>query len=252
MRYFFEIAYKGTNYHGWQRQPNVVTVQEVVELGLSKILRENITIIGSGRTDTGVHCEQQYFHINPDQHIEELEILLFKINNYLPKDIAIKRIFQVDENTHARFSASSRSYQYRINQVKNPFSDELYNFFDRPLNIITMNKAAALLLGKKDFESFSRVKTDVSNFFCEITEAYWVQEGDNLIFNITANRFLRGMVRAIVGSLMEVGQGKYGATDFEKIIKGKNRKLAGASALAQGLFLTNVQYPETIFVSNDL
>ncbi len=246
MRYFFEIAYKGTNYHGWQRQPNVVTIQEVVEQGLSKILRENITIIGSGRTDTGVHCEQQYFHINPDQNIEEPELLLYKINNYLPKDIAIKRIFLVDDNAHARFSAVSRSYQYRINQTKNPFTNKLYNFFDRPLNIITMNKAAALLLGKKDFESFSRVKTDVSNFYCEITEAYWVQEGDNLIFNITANRFLRGMVRAIVGSLLEVGQGKYGAIEFEKIIEGKDRKLAGSSALAQGLFLTKVEYPPHI------
>ncbi|HNP18441.1 MAG TPA: tRNA pseudouridine(38-40) synthase TruA [Fulvivirga sp.] len=246
MRYFFEIAYKGTNYHGWQRQPNVATVQEIVEIGLSKILRENITILGSGRTDTGVHCEQQYFHVEPDTEIPDPDDLLFKINSYLPKDIAIKRIVEVDDDAHARFSATSRSYEYRICLLKNPFADELYNYLKVPVNIKTMNKAAALLLGKKDFESFSRVKTDVSNFYCEITEANWVQEGNNLIFRITANRFLRGMVRTIVGSLLEVGQGKYDAAHFEQIILGKDRKLAGSAALAQGLFLTKVMYPPHI------
>ncbi len=248
MRYFFEIAYQGTNYHGWQRQKNATTVQQVVEEAFSKILRSEITILGSGRTDTGVHCEQQFFHIEVDSAIEDTDRLLFKINNYLPKDIAIKNAALVTDEAHARFSATARSYEYRITMVKDAFNAPLRYFFNRPLDIKTMNEAAALLIGKHDFESFSRVKTEVNNFYCDITVAHWVQEDDNLTFHITANRFLRGMVRAIVGTLLNVGQGKITVAQVEEIINSKSRKKAGAAAPAQGLFLTKVVYPQDIFI----
>lgn len=248
MRYFFEIAYKGTNYHGWQRQKNAMTVQQMVEEAFSKILRTEITILGSGRTDTGVHCEQQFFHIEIANEIEDIERFLFKVNNYLPEDIVIKKTALVIDNAHARFSALSRSYEYRITLAKDPFNAPLRYFFTRPLDIKTMNQAAALLIGKHDFECFSRVKTEVNNFYCDITIAQWVLKGDNLTFHITANRFLRGMVRAIVGTLLNVGQGKITVEQVAEIIDSKNRKNAGAAAPGQGLFLTKVEYPNTIFV----
>jgi tRNA pseudouridine38-40 synthase len=250
MRYFFEIAYKGTNYHGWQRQKNAMTVQQMVEEAFSKILRTEITILGSGRTDTGVHCEQQYFHVEVESEIDDVDRFLFKVNNYLPEDIAIKNAALVTDDTHARFSAFSRSYQYRMTLVKDPFNASLRCFFNRPLDIKTMNEAAALLIGKHDFECFSRVKTEVNNFYCDITEAKWVLEGDNLTFYISANRFLRGMVRAIVGTLLKVGLGKLTVSQIPEIIDSKERKNAGAAAPAQGLFLTKVEYPNTIFVNH--
>ncbi|MTI41612.1 tRNA pseudouridine(38-40) synthase TruA [Fulvivirga lutimaris] len=249
MKYLFEIAYKGTNYHGWQRQKNAMTVQQMVEEAFSKIMRTEISILGSGRTDTGVHCEQQFFHIETESEIPDADRLLFKINNYLPEDIAIKNAALVSDNAHARFSAFSRSYEYRMTLVKDPFNAPLRYFFNRPLDIKTMNEAAALLIGKQDFECFSRVKTEVNNFFCDITEAKWVLEGDNLTFYISANRFLRGMVRAIVGTLLKVGLGKITVNQFQEIIDSKDRKNAGAAAPAQGLFLTKVVYPQDIFIN---
>jgi tRNA pseudouridine38-40 synthase len=248
MRYFFEIAYKGTNYHGWQRQNNAMTVQQMVEEAFSKIMRTEVSILGSGRTDTGVHCEQQFFHIEVEEAINDTDRLLFKVNNFLPEDIAIKNAILVDDEAHARFSATSRSYEYRITLVKDAFNAPLRYFFNRPLDIKTMNEAAALLIGKHDFECFSRVKTEVNNFFCDMTEAKWVLDGDNLTFHISANRFLRGMVRAVVGTLLNVGLGKITVAQFEEVISSKDRKKAGAAAPAQGLFLTKVEYPDTILV----
>ncbi len=247
MRYFFEIAYNGTNYHGWQRQNNAITVQQLLEEALTKILREETTILGSGRTDTGVHCEQQFFHIERATPINDLEVVVYKVNNFLPEDIAIGQAFLVAGDTHARFSALSRTYEYRITTKKDPFNAPLRYFYNRPLDIKTMNEAAALLLGKHDFESFSRVKTEVNNFLCDITEARWVQQNHELIFHITANRFLRGMVRAIVGTLLKVGAGKMDVAEFKAIIAAKDRKQAGAAAPAQGLFLTGVTYPPEIY-----
>ncbi len=245
MRYLFEIAYKGTHYHGWQRQKNATTVQEVVEETLSTLLREPTAIVASGRTDTGVHCVQQFFHIETDKEVST--DLIYAINNFLPADIAIRNIESIKDDGHARFSALNRKYEYRIHTEKDPFQEKLSYYYHRPLNIKTMNEAAALLLGRKDFESFSRVKTEVNNFFCDITEAYWEINNVHLIFHIRANRFLRGMVRAIVGTLLQVGLGKIAVEQTEIIISAKNRKKAGAAAPAHGLFLTEVCYPSEIF-----
>lgn len=246
MRYFFEIAYHGGRYHGWQRQDNAITVQQVVEEALSTIMRQKVEIIGSGRTDTGVHCKQQFFHIEVD-NVPSGD-LFYRLNNYLPKDISIAAIMPVVDDGHARFSATSRRYEYRITSLKDPFKSDQAYYFNRPLNIKTMNDAAALLLGKQDFESFSRVKTEVNNFICEIYDAKWRQEKSEFIFNIRANRFLRGMVRAIVGTLIQVGLGKMTLPEFESVILAKDRKQAGSAAPASGLFLAEVTYPEQIFI----
>lgn len=246
MRYFFEVAYNGTNYHGWQIQQNATTVQQLIEEAFAVILRTEVPIMGSGRTDTGVHCSQQYFHADLPEDAQ-VNTLQYKLNSFLPPDISINAIRQVSEDAHARFSALSRSYEYRITMRKNPFLQNMSYFHPKSLDITTMNEAASLLIGKQDFECFSKVKTDVNNFVCDITEAQWVEEGDMLIFRITANRFLRGMVRAIVGTLLNVGKGKLRTEAFKKIIESKDRKKAGASAPAAGLFLTAVKYPREIF-----
>lgn len=247
MRYFFEIAYEGTNYHGWQRQKNAISVQQVIEEALSTILRTEITITGSGRTDTGVHCAQQFFHADLQKEIDK-DKLQFKLNSFLPPDISIPSIKQVKSDAHARFDAVSRSYKYYINQEKWPFSKGYSYYYTKSLNVKTMNEAAALLIGERDFEAFSRVKTEVNNFICNIEESRWEIEGTNLTFHITANRFLRGMVRAIVGTLLLVGEGKIEIKDLEKIIAAKDRRKAGSAAPADGLFLTKVEYPSEIFI----
>lgn len=247
MRYFFEIAYDGTNYHGWQRQKNASSVQQTIEEALSTILRTEITITGSGRTDTGVHCSQQYFHADLDTELTS-DLLKFKLNSFLPADISIPSVNAVKPDAHARFDAVRRSYQYHINQEKWPFSKGYSYYFVKTLDIKTMNEAAALLIGEKDFEAFSRVKTEVNNFICNIEGAHWEKEGPKLTFHITANRFLRGMVRAIVGTLLQVGEGKLKVADVEKIIKTRDRREAGAAAPAEGLFLTKVEYPPEIFI----
>lgn len=246
MRYFFEIAYHGKNYHGWQRQDNAVTVQQVVEEALSTILRKPITLTGSGRTDTGVHCMQQYFHIDYDGKLPD--DLIYRLNNYLPADISIQSVREVRSEAHARFSAIDRQYEYIIIQHKNPFMQNSAYYLSKPLNLKTMNEAATLLIGKHDFESFSRVKTEVNNFICEITHASWQQTEKEIIFTIRANRFLRGMVRAIVGTLIQVGLGKINREEFREIIAAKDRKRAGSAAPAHALFLYEVTYPSDIFI----
>lgn len=246
-RYFFEIAYNGTHYAGWQSQPNAKGVQEVVENALSKLLRQDIEIVGSGRTDAGVHCEQQFFHADVDQELDAT-LFLGRLNAFLPKDIVIQSVRHVKEDAHARYGATERSYEYRITLKKNPFLEGLALHYFKSLDIQTMNKAAALLVGQQDFESFSKVKTDVSNFRCDVRVAEWRQSTDLLVFHITANRFLRGMVRAIVGTLLDVGAGKLTVEDFEKILKARNRKMAGMNAAPYGLFLTRVHYPESLFL----
>lgn len=246
-RYFFEIAYNGTHYAGWQSQPNAKGVQEVVENALSKLLRQDIEIVGSGRTDAGVHCEQQFFHVDVDQELDSI-LFLGRLNAFLPKDIAIQSVHPVKEDAHARYGATERSYEYRITLKKNPFLEGLALHYFKSLDVQTMNRAAALLVGQQDFESFSKVKTDVSNFRCDVKVAEWEQNADLLIFHITANRFLRGMVRAIVGTLLDVGAGKLTVADFEKILKARDRKMAGMNAAPYGLFLTRVAYPEILFI----
>lgn len=246
MRYFFEITYNGTNYHGWQNQANAVGIQEIVEGALSKIFRSKIEIVGSGRTDAGVHCAQQFFHANIDTAFNEATWLI-KLNSLLPNDIAIRSIQPVTENAHARYDAFERSYEYKITRIKDPLLIGLAYYYFKSVDIQTMNNAAALLVGEKDFECFSKVKTDVNHFICTIQSAHWNQKNDLLVFKITANRFLRGMVRAIVGTLLDVGAGKISVPEFENILRGKDRKKAGMNVSPEGLYLTSVKYPKNIF-----
>jgi tRNA pseudouridine38-40 synthase len=247
MRYFFEIAYSGTAYHGWQNQANAIGVQQVVEDALSKLLRQKIGIVGSGRTDTGVHCFQQFFHMDLGHEVD-LSQFLIRLNSFLPKDIAIKNILSVIPEAHARYDARQRMYEYWVTRKKNPFLTDAAYYFFRPLDVPRMNEAAALLLGKQDFQSFSKVKTDVNHFICEVTHAHWRQKKDVLIFSISANRFLRGMVRAIVGTLLDVGTGKLTLKEFQKVIDSRDRKEAGTNVPPAGLYLVAVKYPKKIFL----
>ena len=245
MRFFLEIAYKGTRYHGWQIQENAHSVQQEINNNLSKLFGE-VTTMGSGRTDTGVHAEQQFIQL--DLEVPFTQEHLRKLNTMLPKDIAIKNFFGVRANASARHDPLYRSYEYRICKVKNPFAAELAYYYSRPLDILEMNLAANMLLAHSDFQSFSKVKTSVDHFLCQIHEAYWQDTGELLVFTITGNRFLRGMVRAIVGTLLNIGLGRISAKDFEAIIIAKDRNAAGQSAPPQGLFLTRIAYPPEIFI----
>jgi tRNA pseudouridine38-40 synthase len=250
MRYFFEISYNGSAYSGWQSQHNATGIQTVVEDALSKMLREKIEIVASGRTDTGVHCEQQFFHADIQTDFTSAE-LLFRLNAFLPKDIVIHSIFPVKPQAHARYDAVSRSYTYRIVRNKNPFSHHLAWYFFRDLDVQTMNRAAALLLGNHDFQCFSKVNTDVNHFLCTIEKAEWQEIGGRLEFSITANRFLRGMVRAIVGTLLDVGMQRTTFEEFRAILESKDRKEAGANVPAHGLYLVKVSYPESIYLDHN-
>ena len=241
MRYFIELSYNGKNYHGWQIQPDAISVQEKLNNAFSTIFQSDIQVVGAGRTDTGVHASQMFAHVDLDGVLDEN--LAFKLNSILPNDIFIKDIFKVDDEKHARFDATFRSYEYRIWLGRNPFLlDFSWQIHSQKPDIELMNKAAKFLLEYEDFESFSKVKTDVYTFNCNVTEAYWIQENEQLTFYITANRFLRNMVRAIVGTLLDVGLHKISIDDFKKIIESKNRSNAGLSVPAKGLFLTQIKY----------
>lgn len=246
MRYFIELSYKGKNYHGWQIQPDVVSVQEKINEALSKILREPVLVAGAGRTDTGVHASQMFVHLDTNTLLDT-ESYLYKINAVLPDDIVVHSIDKVTPDAHARFHATSRSYVYQIYLGRNVFlTDTTWQLHQQKLNIEQMNKAAKILLEYTNFKCFSRSKTDVKTYDCDITKAAWTLEGDLLSFHITANRFLRNMVRAIVGTLVAVGKGKVTLADFIQIIESRNRSNAGTSAPAKGLTLTTIEYPETI------
>lgn len=252
-RYFIQLNYKGTNYHGWQIQPNAITVQEVLKNAFSIILKEDIEITGAGRTDTGVHASFFIAHFNssrPDLHDDRK--LLFKINGFLPKDIALQKIYRVTDNAHARFDAKSRTYHYHIHQEKDPFLLESSYFLSQKLDVDLMNNACELLLSHTDFTSFSKLHTDVKTNNCKITQAFWTQEGHKLVFTITADRFLRNMVRAIVGTLIDIGKKKISLDDFVQIIESKNRSDAGVSVPAHGLYLENITYPDTIYKKHQL
>ncbi len=242
-RYFLEISFNGKNYHGWQIQPNAVTVQEVMDKTLSTFLKEEIITVGAGRTDTGVHAE--YFVVHFDSVKLNLHLnkdLLFSLNQFLPHDIAVKQIKQVENDIHARFNAKWRTYQYRISMNKSPFINELSHFHYGMLNIEKMNEAAQLLKKYKDFTSFSKIHTDVKTHICDIKFAIWEINDELLVFTIISDRFLRNMVRAIVGSMIDIGRDKLSIAEFEEIIKAKDRSKANFSAPAKGLFLTNIEY----------
>lgn len=245
-RYFLDIAYNGTNYHGWQIQPNAISVQEVLQDSISTILKERVDVMGSGRTDTGVHAKQQLVHFDFEMKMSAQDFL-HKLNGLLPKDIAAKTLREVYEEAHVRFDATERAYQYFINQRKSPFLENLSYQFSYELDMDLMNEAANKLIGEQDFESFSKVKTEVNTFLCTVTKAKWTQTEDQLIFEVRANRFLRGMVRALVGTLLDVGRKKLAVADFVSIIKSKDRAKAGRAVPPQGLFLTEVNYPEEIY-----
>ena len=248
-RYFADMMYTGTRYHGWQVQPGAVTVQGELERRLQQLYSPEISIVGSGRTDAGVHARQQYFHVDLPEPTDA-DQLCYKLNCMLPGDIAIRSIFPVADDTHARFSATRRAYEYQISPVKDAFLENRVWHLHPPLNLEAMNEAAAFLIGRQDFTSFSRVKTDVNHFECTIFEAHWERKNDLIVFNVSANRFLRGMVRALVGTLSQVGLGKMRPAEFEYVIRAMDRKAAGASAPPQGLFLTEVHYPEGLLTSN--
>ena len=245
MRFFIQFSYFGKAYHGWQNQPNAITVQEVLENAMSKILNSPISVMGAGRTDTGVHAKEMYAHFDIEQLTKTPE-LLFRLNSYLPNDIAVQRIFEVKDDAHARFNATARTYEYHISKTKNPFIMDMAHFIWKDLDLVKMNTAAEFLIGKKDFECFSKSNTDVFTNICDLREAKWVVENDKLIFTITADRFLRNMVRSIVGTLLNVGVGKYSAHYVNTILKSKDRTMAGASVPAKGLYLTSIVYPNTI------
>lgn len=241
-RYLLQLAYKGTSYHGWQKQHNAITVQSVLEEKLSLILGENIETLGCGRTDTGVHAKDFFAHFDAST-IPDTNRIVYKLNQLLPNDIVAIELYEVAEDFNARFDATSRTYEYWITQKPNPFLVEQAWYQYGKLNIEQMNAAAGLLLGKKDFQCFSKVHTQVDNFMCDITFARWEMKEDKLVFTITANRFLRNMVRAIVGTLMEVGRDKLSIEDVQQILESKNRCEAGQSVPAHGLFLTKIDYP---------
>jgi tRNA pseudouridine38-40 synthase len=247
LRYFFYISYKGTNYHGWQVQPNALTIQEEVDKALKVLYGEPVETIGSGRTDTGVHAKMQVFHVDlPEKY--SFKELLHKLNGLLPHDIVVNRIRPVVETAHARFSATERGYEYHMNFKKTPFGkDEAYFLPNNP-DPELINQGCELLLGEHDFTSFSRVKTDVNNFRCTIYRAEWNQSTEQAVFHVMANRFLRGMVRAMVGTLLDLGFGKMNLADYKAVLEAKNRSAAGQSVPPQGLYLCHVRYPEEIFI----
>jgi tRNA pseudouridine synthase A len=223
-----------------------MTVQQVLQQALSTLLREPIAVVGAGRTDSGVHAQEMYAHFDTNNPLPP--DLVAKLNSFLPIDIAIDSIYVVTPEAHARFSAISRTYQYHISTQKDVFNYNYSMSFSLPLNVALMNEAAHILYYYTDFQCFSKTHTDVKTFLCKVYQAYWQQIGHELVFTITADRFLRNMVRAIVGTLIEVGKERLSLTDFEDIIIGKNRSKAGASVPASGLFLTRIEYPEDIFV----
>ena len=248
MRYFLTLAYNGTSFHGWQRQPNATSVQQALEEALTTLLRKPIAITGAGRTDTGVHAKEMMAHFEGDLSLEEEENLPYLLNRFLQEEIVIYRLDKVKADAHARFDATARTYEYHLGFQKNPFKQQLYYYFHQPVSVEKMNEAAKILLEYEDFEAFAKTHSDVKTFLCNVTRADWESTAEGAIFTITANRFLRNMVRAIVGTLLEIGTGKIEVVDMHKIIQSKNRGEAGFSVPAAGLYLTEIQYPKSIYL----
>ena len=247
MRYFIELSYVGTPFVGWQRQPAGDSVQSCLEDALSILFGKPLSIVGAGRTDAGVHAHQLYAHVDLDEYIGQ--DLTFRLNKLLPKEIAVNNIISVSQDAHARFDAVSRIYRYLINKQKNPFLQKRSYHFAKPLDLDLMNRAAKILIDHEDFKCFSKSRTDVKTYVCDVQEAYWQQNGSELAFYIQANRFLRNMVRAIVGTLIEVGLRKISISDFEAILRSRDRSQAGYSVPAHGLYLEKVNYPKHIFAA---
>lgn len=242
MRYFIKFAYNGKNYFGYQIQPNAITVQETLQKALTLLLNQNIEIIGAGRTDSGVHAKEMYAHFDYEMDFDSKN-LVKKLNSFLPKDIVIYNIFKVENDAHARFDATKRTYEYEIHTFKDAFLNEGSWYVYYPLDIDKMNQACEILKGYTDFECFSKVHTDVFTFNCKIDEAHWQQNGSQMKFTISADRFLRNMVRAIVGTMINIGTGKIEVEELRNIIESKDRGKAGFSVPAHGLYLVKIEYP---------
>ena len=246
-RYFIYLAYNGKNYSGWQIQPNGRTIQQCLEEALATLLRKPVNITGAGRTDAGVHARLMVAHFDWEESISDLVFLTEKLNRLLPKDISIYKVVPVREEAHARFDATSRTYKYYITQQKDPFNYELAWKIPGKLDFEAMNAACQVLFDYIDFTSFSKLHTDVKTNNCCIDRAFWQQEGEMWVFTIQADRFLRNMVRAIVGTLMEVGRGKLSIDGLREVIESKNRCAAGTSVPGHALFLVDITYPEELF-----
>lgn len=246
-RYFIYLSYNGANYCGWQTQPNGITVQESIEKALGIILRSPTPILGAGRTDSGVHARMMVAHFDSAETLDK-EFVKEKLNRILPWEIAIHRLAEVKSEAHARFDATSRLYRYYVTTEKDPFQHPFkYKIRHQP-DLDAMNTCAKLLFEYIDFTSFSKLHTDVKTNNCKIMQAEWMRQGNEYIFTIRANRFLRNMVRSIVGTLLEAGSGKLDAEDMRHIIEAKNRSKAGTSAPGHALFLEDITYPPEIFI----
>ena len=248
-RYFIYLAYDGANYHGWQIQPNGISVQECLMKALATFLRREIEVIGAGRTDAGVHATLMVAHFDFEGDALDVELVADKLNRLLPPDISVYQVRRVKSDAHARFDATARTYKYYITTSKNPFNRQYRCRIHGNLDFKRMNEAAQELFGYSDFTSFSKLHTDVKTNICRITMAEWTQVDEaTWVFTIRADRFLRNMVRAIVGTLLEVGRGKMTVRDFKQVIELQDRGKAGTSAPGQALFLVNVEYPENLFI----
>ena len=245
MRVFIEIAYDGGAYHGWQKQPNAMTVQEELEHYFFKLFQKPIALVGAGRTDAGVHARQMVAHVDLESHTDT-EDLMYKLNRMLPKTISVLKIYKVHPEAHARFDALSREYRYYISRKKDPFVFDFALWERRKLDVEAMNKACALLKTYRNFQCFSKVKTDVKTYNCKIEKAFWKETDNQLIFTIKANRFLRDMVRAIVGTMLAIGFKRKEVAELKNIIESRDRAQAGKSVAAKGLFLHKIEYPKSI------
>jgi tRNA pseudouridine38-40 synthase len=247
-RYFIQLSYNGTGFCGWQFQPGVPTIQETLQEKMSMLLREKIDVVGCGRTDTGVHAKKYIAHFDcTHSDLAGKEETIFRLNKILPVGIAVQEIFLMQDNAHARFAATSRSYEYHISRVKNVFSQDTAWVTSEKLDIDKMNTGAKILLSYWDFAAFARVGSDNKTTNCTLTQCEWRTEGDELVFYISANRFLRNMVRAIVGTLVDMGRGKISEEELHRIAKSGDRSEASMSVVANGLFLTDVIYPSDIY-----
>jgi tRNA pseudouridine38-40 synthase len=246
-RYFIRFSYDGTHYHGWQFQPNAISVQEVMTKVLVKLFGPETSLTAAGRTDTGVHAKTMFAHFDAPEPVADVQALAKKLDMMMPPDVSVQQVLPVKPRAHARFDANSRTYEYWIGFHKDPFNRDFYTRMHRIPDFERMNQVAQILFEYRDYTCFSKTNTDVKHNNCCIKKAFWEQRGECWVFTIQADRFLRNMVRAIVGTLIEVGWGKMDEAGFRRVIESKNRCEAGSSVNAQGLFLTDVTYPDAIF-----
>ncbi|MBR4038425.1 MAG: tRNA pseudouridine(38-40) synthase TruA [Tidjanibacter sp.] len=250
MRYFIELSYRGTAYNGWQIQPNAPSVQQTLQEALSKMLRESVEVVGAGRTDTGVHARYYVAHFDCSTAIDDQEKFLYHLNSVLPFDIAVSRVRRVRDDAHARSDATEREYTYLITTVKDPFTlgNAWYYRYSTPLSVEAMNRAAEALLRHTDFTTFAKLNSNNSTNICHVSYAQWRATEQGFEFVIRSNRFLRNMIRALVGTMVDVGRGKISPEEFEQLIIARDLSRASGSAPAEGLFLSNVKYPENIYL----